>query len=84
MNKKISARKEYDIFSFREILTEDEMGKLSKIINDSKFYTNTMDELDDYIEVIKKDYCETHENILEMSLEKLEEKRKLKARLKNK
>ena len=43
-----------------------------------------MDELDDYIEVIKKDYCETHENILEMSLEKLEEKRKLKARLKNK
>ena len=65
-----------DFLLFHEILTADEMGVFSKIVNEGKDFANTTQEIDDYMRLIKGKYEKEAENISAMTLEQIELRRK--------
>ncbi len=78
----IDLKKELNISILHEILTEEEFGDFTKIINSKELYRNMITEFYDFIDVLKKYYEEKNQNVEEMSLKDLEEERKKKAYLK--
>lgn len=79
---KINLGNSLDFVTFHGILSSDEMGLFSKIINEGKNYVNTNKELDDYIYVMKEKYDKQNENISSMTLEQIEKRRKQTAQKK--
>ncbi len=79
---KINLGNSLDLVTFHDILSSDEMGLFSKIINEGKNYVNTNKELDDYIYVMKEKYDKQNENISSMTLEQIEKRRKQTAQKK--
>lgn len=79
---KINLGNSLDLVTFHGILSRDEMGLFSKIINEGKNYVNTNKELDDYIYVMKENYDKQNENISSMTLEQIEKRRKQTAQKK--
>lgn len=65
-----------DFLLFHEILTADEMGVFSKIVNEGKIFSNTTQEIDDYMRLIREKYEKEAENISAMTLEQIELRRK--------
>ena len=65
-----------DFLLFHEILTTDEMGVFSKIVNEGKDFANTTQEIDDYMRLIREKYEKEAENISAMTLEQIEVRRK--------
>ena len=65
-----------DFLLFHEILTDDEMGTFSKIVNEGKDFANTTQEIDDYMRLIREKYEKESENISAMTLEQIELRRK--------
>ena len=61
---------------FHEILDTNEMGFFSKIINEGKNFSNTTQEIDDYMRLVREKYEKKAENISAMTLEQIELRRK--------
>lgn len=79
----IEQKKELDISIFRGELKKEEFSSLTKIINFSKIYKNSLSEVLEYVNLVYEFYEEKKQNVLEMSLNELEEKRQKKAKLKS-
>lgn len=72
----------FDVSAFHSVFDEDEMGRFSKIINEDSNFSNTVEVLDDYISVVKDEHEKNTENISDMTLEQIENRRKDKAKKK--
>lgn len=79
---KINFENSLDFVAFHDVLSIDEMGILSKIINEGRNYANTNEELDDYICAVKEKYDKKNEDISSMTSEQIEQRRKQNARKK--
>ena len=83
LQEAIKQKKQLDISIFRDELKKKELSDFVKIINFSKIYKNDLDEVLEYVKLIKEFCEEKKQNVLEMSLNELEEKRQKKAELKS-
>ena len=79
---KINSGSSLDFIAFHNVLSVDEMGIFSKIVNEGRNCANTNEELDDYIHVIKENYDRKNEDISSMTLEQIEQRRKQNAKKK--
>ena len=73
---RIKSNFDLDFLLFHEILTTDEMGVFSKIINEGRNFANTTQEIDDYMRLIGERYRKEAENISAMTPEQIELRRK--------
>lgn len=71
-----------DFSSFREVLSESELGVLSRILNEDENLGGVSNSLSDYIEILSSEFLKDGEDVLKMSLAELELKRQKKAKLK--
>ncbi|MGL4948191.1 MAG: hypothetical protein ACRC42_02275 [Mycoplasma sp.] len=63
-------------------MNAEDMGRFSKIINESRDFMSTIQELNDYIKVVKKEYEKNNENIINMMPEQIECRGKLSVKKK--
>lgn len=78
----IDLKKNLDFSIFHEVLNHEEMSVFSKILNSKEMYKNVLEEFEDYIKILESFYEDRKQNVLSLTLEELEKKRKEKAELK--
>ncbi len=78
----IDLKKNLDFSIFHEVLNHEEMSVFSKILNSKEMYKNVLEEFEDYIRILESFYEDRKQNVLSLTLEELEKKRKEKAELK--
>ena len=79
---KLIISKEYvDIAAFHEVLDGNGMSRLCRILNNN-IYSNSLDEIKYFINILRIEYEKKAEDISTMTLEEMEKARRKKAELK--
>ncbi len=80
---KLIISKEYiDIAAFHKVLDFNGISRLCKILNNKNIYNNSLDEVKDFIKILRMEYEKKAEDISTMTLEEIEKARREKAELK--